>query len=138
MARIVLLSCASKKALQKTKARELYQSTLFKYGLRYAESLKPDKIFILSAKYGLVGLNEEIEPYDKTLVTMPVKEVKEWADKVRNQLSQVADLKKDEFVFLAGINYRKYLIPFIANYKVPLKGLGIGRQLKFLKAKANE
>jgi cytoplasmic iron level regulating protein YaaA (DUF328/UPF0246 family) len=27
--------------------------------------LKPDQIFILSALHGLVGLDDEIEPYDK-------------------------------------------------------------------------
>ena len=134
----MLLSCASKKALQKTKARDLYQSALFKSSLKFAESLKPDNIFILSAKYGLLELEKEIEPYNQTLNKMPDKERKIWADKVISQLSNVADLKKDEFVFLAGDRYRSHLIPHLTYYDIPLKGLGIGRQLKFLKAKANE
>ena len=38
--------------------------------LKFAKSLNPDNIFILSAKYGLIDLDEEIEPYDKTLNLM--------------------------------------------------------------------
>ena len=41
-------------------------------------------------------------------------------------------LNKDEFVFLAGNNYRKFLLPHIKNYKIPMLGLGIGKQLKWL------
>jgi hypothetical protein len=136
--RIVLISCASKKLSEKAKARDLYSSNLFKLNLKYAQSLNPDKIFILSAKYGLLSLDKEIEPYNQTLNTMPNEEIKQWASRVIEQLSLVSDLKKDEFVFLAGEKYRKYLIPEIENYKIPLKSLGIGKQLKYLKEKTNE
>jgi cytoplasmic iron level regulating protein YaaA (DUF328/UPF0246 family) len=116
-------------------AKDLYISTLFKLNLAYAKSLNPDKIFILSAKYGLVNLGEEIEPYNTTLNIMHSKEIKEWASNVIEKLSKVADLKNDEFVFLAGNRYRKFLVPRTKNYKVPLEGLSIGRQLQFLKAR---
>ena len=62
MKKIVLISCASKKAPFKAKAEALYVSPLFVLNLRYAKSLKPDSIFILSAKYGLLDLDKEIEP----------------------------------------------------------------------------
>jgi hypothetical protein len=136
--RIVLISCASKKLPGKAKARDLYSSSLFKLNLKYAQSLNPDKIFILSAKYGLLSIDEEIEPYNQTLNTMPDEGIKQWASRVIEQLISVSDLEKDEFTFLAGEKYRKYLIPKIKNYKIPLKGLGIGRQLKYLKEKTNE
>ena len=93
------------------------------------------KIFILSAKYGLVDLNEEIKPYDKTLNNMNSKEIKEWANKVVNQLNKITNLENDEFIFLAGDKYRKYLTHNLKNYKIPLKGLGIGKQLQYLKEK---
>ena len=133
MARITLISCVSKKLKVRAKAKDIYISPLFKYYLRYAKSLNPDKIFVLSAQYGLLDLEKEIEPYNKTLLKMSSKEIKEWADNVLNQLKEVSDLVNDEFIFLAGDKYRKYLIPSISNYKVPLKGLGIGKQLKYLK-----
>ena len=62
MKKIVLISCVSKKLAVKSKAENLYSSVLFKYNLRYAKSLNPEKIFILSAKYGLLSLDDEVEP----------------------------------------------------------------------------
>ncbi len=64
---------------------------------------------------------------------MSSKEIKVWANIVLTQLKDNVDLTKDEFIFLAGNNYRKFLIPEMKNYKVPMQNLGIGRQLKFLK-----
>ncbi|HIH25724.1 hypothetical protein J4476_03395 [Candidatus Woesearchaeota archaeon] len=135
MAKIVLISCVSKKLSCKSKAKDLYISSLFKFNLKYADSFFPDNIFILSAKYGLVSLDDIIDPYDMTLNNMNSKEIKLWADNVLVKLSKIADLKNDEFIFLAGDNYRKYLISSINNYKIPLKGLGIGKQLHYLKEK---
>ena len=133
MAKIILMSCVSKKLNYKAKAQDLYTSPLFKFNLKYARSLSPDKIFILSAKYGLLDLEQEIEPYNETLNQKSDNEIKLWANKVIEQLSKLANLNEDEFIFLAGERYRKYLIPKIKNYKVPMQGLGIGKQLKFLK-----
>jgi len=137
MKKIILISCVSKKLSKKARAEDLYISPLFKYSLNYAKLLKPDKIFILSAKHGLVNLKKVIKPYNKTLKDMSVKEVKEWAKMVISQLKRVSDLRKDIFIFLAGEKYRKYLIPHFKNYKIPLKGLSIGKQLKYLKEKAS-
>jgi cytoplasmic iron level regulating protein YaaA (DUF328/UPF0246 family) len=131
--KFVLISCASKKLDKKAKAEELYQSQLFKKNLAYAKSLHPTNIFILSAKYGLLSLDKEIEPYNVTLNKMPINEIKAWADRVLIQLSNNLDLKQDTVIFLAGQKYRKFLIPEIKNYFVPLEGLGIGKQLKWLK-----
>ena len=78
-------------------------------------------------------MEEEIEPYDLTLNKMQDKDIISWSEKVLESMNKVSDLQEDEFIFLAGERYRKYLIPHIKNYKIPMKGLGIGRQLKFLK-----
>ena len=138
MAKIVLISCVSKKLSHKARVRDLYISPLFRYNLEYAQLLKPDKIYVLSAKYGLLDLEKEIEPYNTTLNTMPSRHIKAWADNVIIQLNKVADLKKDEIIFLAGEKYRRYLILHIVNYKIPLKGLSIGKQLKYLKDKIQD
>ena len=130
---IVLISCVSKKLSKKSIARSLYVSPLFKLNLQYAEKLKPDHIFILSAKHGLLTLDQEIEPYEQTLNSMPAKEIKGWANKVIGQIKKCCDVNETEFVFLAGHKYRKYLIPEMPNVQIPLKGLGIGKQLQRLK-----
>jgi cytoplasmic iron level regulating protein YaaA (DUF328/UPF0246 family) len=133
MKTIVLISCVSKKLPHSAKAEDLYISPLFKMNLQYARSSNPAHIFILSAKYGLLELNREIEPYDITLNEMSDAIVKEWADTIIKQLQGVADLENDKFVFLAGKRYRKCLIPYISKYEIPMQGLGIGEQLHFLK-----
>ena len=132
MAKVVLISCVSKKLHHKSKAQDLYVSPLFQKNLRYAKYLNPDKIFILSAKYGLLRLDEEIEPYDITLNKMRSNEIKEWAKSVLDQLKKSTDIENDEFVFLAGNNYRKFLLPHLKHYKIPMLGLSIGKQLQWL------
>ena len=132
MKRIVLLSCVSQKRSYKSKAKDLYISQLFQKSLAYAQTLRPDAIFILSAKYGLLELDEEIEPYNETLNNMPTNKVKLWAKHVLHQMEQRADLQEDHFIFLAGDKYRRYLIPFLSSFEIPMEGLPIGKQLQFL------
>jgi len=131
--RIVLISCVSQKLPHRAKVRNLYTSTLFKLSLKYAEKLAPDEIFVLSAKHGLLRLEQEIEPYEQTLNNMRSKEIKIWANRVINQIREVCSVEDSEFTFLAGDKYRKYLLPHIGNYELPLKGLRIGEQLQKLK-----
>lgn len=132
MKKIALLSCVSLKRSYRTQAKDLYISPLFLKSLQYARQLNPDAIYILSAKYGLLDLNTEVEPYNVTLLTMSTSEVRTWAEKVLNQLSACSDLKIDHFIFLAGLKYRKYLTPHISSYEIPLEGMPIGKQLHFL------
>ncbi len=131
--KIVLISCVSKKLQYRAKAKDLYISTLFKFNLKYAKSLQPDAIYILSAKYGLLDMEQEIEQYEQKLNTMPAYEIKEWAHSALLQLVKVASFDETEFIFLAGDKYRKYFLPHIKNTQIPLKGLGIGKQLQKLK-----
>ncbi len=135
MRTIVLISCVSKKLPYKAKARDLYVSPLFRMNLKYAQQFSPRQVFVLSAKYGLVALDEEIEPYDVTLNKMSAQERKQWAAKVARQLQERCDLDTDHFVVLAGKKYRQYLLPYLRSYEVPLEGLPIGKQLQFLKEK---
>ncbi len=134
MRKIVLISCVSKKQPVRCRAREMYISPLFTKYLDYARNLAPEAIFILSAKYGLIGLDDVIEPYDLTLNVMPAPEIKQWANAVLHQLAGTADLLNDCFVLLAGVKYRKYLVPHLRHVEVPFKGLAIGRQLHELNA----
>ncbi len=131
--RIVLVSCASRKIAQRATARDLYDSPLFKLSMMYAEKLQPDEIFILSAKHGLLSLDKEIEPYEKTLNNMSTNEVMQWASRVLQQINQVCLIDETEFTFLAGNTYRRYLVPHLKHTQIPLEGLRIGKQLQKLK-----
>lgn len=128
-----MISCVSQKQPKRAKVRELYVSTLFKLNLKYAELLKPDAIYVLSAKHGLLALEDEIEPYEVTLNNMKTAEIRQWAEKVMEQLSSQVDLDRTRVIFLAGDKYRRYLLPHIPSYEIPLQGLRIGEQLQKLK-----
>lgn len=68
--KIILISCASKKLPIRSKAKDLYISTLFDLNLKFAYSMKPDAVYILSAKHGLLHLETEIDPYNLPLNDM--------------------------------------------------------------------
>lgn len=64
---IVVIACGKKKTTTASEAARLYTSTQFKYSLAYARSIaSADRIRILSAKHGLLKLDDSIEPYDCT------------------------------------------------------------------------
>lgn len=113
----------------------MYKSTLFKYELLYAlRHTNKENIFILSAKYGLLKLNDIIIPYNETLNNKSESDKIIWSNKVINQLKENGlNLQKDTFVFLCGENYKKYLKKEIKNYLEPCEGLRLGATLQFYK-----
>lgn len=129
---IVLIACAAQKRDHAIAARNLYTSNLFQKNLTFANALSPDAIYILSAKHGLLSLDERVEPYNETLNSKSASERRAWAKRILEQLERVTDFQKDRFTFLAGEKYRESLLPLLPNSSVPMKGLKIGQQLKFL------
>ena len=129
---IAFISCVKLKKIGLYKAEVLYISDFFKKSLKYCQ-LNHDKIFILSAKYGLLNLDDQIEDYEMTLNNFSKNEKIIWSKKVFYQISKKINID-DKLFFYVGENYRKYLLPLIKNnYEIPLKGLGIGKQLRFYK-----
>jgi hypothetical protein len=110
-------------------------SPLFRAAYNYATK-NYDAVAILSAKYGLLLPDDEIEPYELTLKNMTKQERKKWAEKVADQLKERTGLQKiSECFFHAGKEYREFLIPILENLgikcRIPLKGLSIGKQLQW-------
>ena len=130
---IVFLACTKRKADRPCQAKDMYQGDLFKKSLRYAQRLNPQKIYILSAKYGLLELDDQIEPYEKTLNSASKQERKQWSYMVYKQLQNKGTDFNEETIFLSGENYRHFLKQLFSNATMPLKGLGIGRQLQYYK-----
>ena len=56
-----------------------------------------------------------------------------WSKKIIHQLTKTTDLSNDHFYIFAGINYRKLLLNSLINAHIPMEGLKVGEQLKFLK-----
>lgn len=135
--KIVLLSCASQKRDCAGRAGELYTSPLFTKSLKYAVSIKPDMIYILSAKYGLIDINHIIRPYNKTLNEMSVFERKKWSENVLIELKPRCDISSDEFNILAGRRYYEFLVgkDKIRNFRLPFGSMPIGKRLQLLKNK---
>ena len=138
MKKVILISCVKKKLKQQAKAKDLYISDLFKKSYKYAQLLKLDNIFILSAKFGLLDPEQIIEPYNETLNTKSSAEIREWSKKVIAALKGKIDLDETEVIILAGKKYYKYLLPYISNYKLPLGILSLGPRKSFLKQQIEE
>ena len=140
MAKVVLLSCTKSKLDKPSQAQDLYSaSPMFRKTLEYGKSLKPDKMFILSAKHHLVPLTKVLAPYDKTLKDMPVDEKKKWADETIKQMkSQGLNLQKDDFIFLTGSEYMKPLLSYIPHVEAPMAGKRMGERLQWLNSQINK
>ena len=132
MAEVVLISCVKSKRTSPCAAGEMYTSPLFRKMQAYAKGLRPRQIFILSAKYGLLELERVIDPYELTLNTMRSSARAAWAEDVLTDLREKTDLQKDHIVFLAGLRYRESLTAHVPHYSVPMEGMSLGRQLKWL------
>ena len=133
--KIALVACVSKKNSTPMPARDLYISDWFRKASAYAMRVA-DEWYILSAKYGLIAPDTVIEPYDETLNRMSAAARRTWAKRVSKELGQVLQ-PGDQVMLLAGIKYRENLIGPIrevgCSVEIPMEGLGIGKQLRWLK-----
>ena len=103
---------------------------------RFFVQKKGQPWYILSAEYGLVHPETEIQPYEKTLNNMRVGELRAWAQKVHGQLEPHLVGVRAVF-FLAGQRYRQHLEPSLREQGIDMivlmEGLTIGKQLHWRK-----
>lgn len=136
----VLIACSKKKRQGRWPAGELYEGELFKAQLAYARDvlgMADDQIFILSAKYGLVGLAQELEPYDLMLAQLTEQERRQWGAKVIDELGKMAPFVY-KVVLLAGKVYRDAISPGLRIAQIAIDtavpaGLGYGQQVAWFK-----
>ena len=132
--KIGLIGCGKDKSPIRCKAEEMYIGGYFKLGLKFARK-SFEKIYILSAKYGLLELEDMIEPYNMTLNTMDNNEIYVWSKRVAEALK--SKLNKDDVVtFVCGKEYYKYLKGMLPCKYVLLfdgSGMGIGKQMAYFK-----
>jgi hypothetical protein len=135
---LALISCTKKKANRRCSARELYSaSPFFRKALSVAEAVS-DKVYVLSAKHGLVELSDHLSPYEKTLVGASRKIQKEWAKKVYESLKRTRPYREaGTILWFAGMDYRRYMSEKIREDGkrsfIPLEGLSQGNQGALLK-----
>jgi len=131
--KIALISCSKEKVNYACPAYELYSaSNLFSLSYQYAQK-HADKIYILSAKYGLVEENQPLEPYNQTLKEMSRQEQLQWAEEVLQKLEEDCDVANDQFIFLTGNTYSRDLLQHISHYSLPLEGMRMGERMAHLK-----
>ena len=98
----VFISCVKTKRSSRCMAKDMYISPLFKKAYQYALKFVPeDKIYILSAKYGLIHSSQMIDPYEKTLNAERDTERKVWAYNVVQQM-KAKGIPLDASIMLLG------------------------------------
>ena len=131
--KIALVACAKSKLPHAAPASKLYSSPLFQGSLAHAQRWGAERIFILSAKHGLVPASRRLAPDELTLTGMGSSARREWAAMVLHQLAKATDLGKDRFLLLAGEAYAEFLRPLLAKVEEPLRGMAMGNRLRFLR-----
>ena len=140
---IVIISCGHTKRKEKSPAWKLYTGSYFRSCLRCASRwAKRKDIYIISAKYGIVTLDTELEPYE-----VKVKGVTNWWSQnriegavdiatVEKQIKELKILRNPPVVFIGGRDYLRLLKQLIPDIKAPLQEYTTGgnnRQKGFLK-----
>lgn len=150
---VVLVGCSATKLDRPAAAADLYASPLFSKSLSYALHLQPpERVFIASAKHGLVRpTTDVIAPYDETLVGHGREARERWADGILLALERampyrfdparrpppdsVPSLRALNVVLLMGKIYADVIrenAPVGWTFVEPLRGLEIGQRLRWL------
>jgi hypothetical protein len=137
--RYALIACSGSKAAAAAPAAQLYQGDLFRKSLAWAQRQGCAEVAILSARHGLLPLDQVVAPYDERLVQATLPQRRRWAERVLAQLLQRWPLGEAcELVFLAGRRYAEPLVELIhaaaphTQIRRPLAGRGIGSQKGWL------
>lgn len=113
-----VIACCGQKGGFAAPARHLYRSDLFKKSLAWVQYYngRNGPVVVLSAKHGVVDIDETIEPYDVALGDMRVHDRRVWAARVHADLF---DRFGDDAIYrcIIGDDYRYALqgFPFIED-----------------------
>ncbi len=116
---------------KKAPARDLYKGGAFKLALRYVEQ-RCDEGLVLSAKHGVVELDQRIGRYNKTVREMPAAERESWGQRIRDDLRARFGRRKVRLVVLASALYAAAVAGCGYEVELPLKGLTQGHALGYL------
>lgn len=139
--KLVIIPCGKKKIWDDGKikgpvrAKDAYTGTMFKLGALYAKACDADWI-ILSAKYGFIRPDEEIEAYDVTFKRKSSNPIS--YKELSAQIFKEKFNNYNEVIGLGGKEYRKAIIDSFAcngrtDIATPFEGLSMGHYLHALK-----
>lgn len=132
--KVGLVGCGKTKLDHAAAARDLYVSPLFRAARRFGERCC-DEWVILSAAFGVLLPTQVIDPYEKALGTMRLREREAWADRVTNYLRQHYAGLDVQYIGLAG---EDYLTDLGVSVERPLDGLGLGERIRLLTELASD
>jgi hypothetical protein len=140
MAQVALIACTKTKADGALPAALLYRSPLFRKSLLYALS-KTDRVYILSAKHGVLQLGDIVEPYELSIKDLSAEQKANWIVKVGSSLKQLI-ASTDKVHILAGLEYARPLLPIFQKIGCqvisPLAGKSFGQRVSWLRLNNRE
>ncbi len=117
---VSIVCCGKHKKFGFYRACDLYISSRFKEDLKKAQSLG-SVTYILSAKHGLLGVDERVFTYDRSLRDLKEVEYKNWLTRVLTSVEEKIILGS-EIHFFCFPEYIKDLVPLLkVEYKVVIQ-----------------
>lgn len=84
---VAVVGCSAIKADTPAHAREFYRSPLFKAALAYAEA-RTKHVVVVSAYYGIVQLDQVLQPYDLKLTALRKRDREDWGARTVDPLTR--------------------------------------------------
>lgn len=121
MKKIVLLTGSEKTKKYPTTAKNMYwESHVFRAAYRYAQIIADD-IYIISPKYGVIGVDEIVGIEDEQLEKWPKIKRQIWGRNLLIELAKKVDLQEDRFEILTEKSHYETFIKGIKYYNLPLE-----------------
>jgi cytoplasmic iron level regulating protein YaaA (DUF328/UPF0246 family) len=115
--KVVIIAGTKRQRGYPCKARNMYdKSRLFKKSLAYAQKISRE-IFVISAKHGIVHLDDVITPYETTMETKTEMELFDWRKYIIGQFRRLFDIENTEFILLTEENYFETFIRHLTNIR---------------------
>jgi len=137
--RVGLVSCSKSKIDHRAPASELYSRSALFRGASSCVKRSCDRWYILSAKHHLVSPEEELDPYNQTLIDASITERRRWSQQVLSELEEkLGDLRGITFEVHAGASYLGFglvdgLIAGGARVGSPVERMPQSKRLQFYK-----
>ncbi|MGY1548261.1 DUF6884 domain-containing protein [Streptomyces sp. MN6] len=128
---LVIIPCGSAKLGHKAPAGELYVGPYHRSCREAADALTAEggTVLVLSARYGLVSLDQEIEPYDLRMGQLGSVTV----EQLREQARDLGVDAAENVIILGGEAYTNAALQVWPQAATPLAGLsGMGYQRQYL------
>ena len=136
----VIIGCTKKKQSYPCTVEEMYSaSNIFRMMVKYAKDvLKADHIYVVSAKYHVLTLDEVIEPYDEYILNMSADKRQAFRKQLFYDLIDKGVDFDEHTVFLIGKHYIKGLTQYFTDYEWPTEHYQFGQCKQWLKKQLDD